>query len=203
MKVFNLQHIEQMDKLFRTNFINCLSGFKSLNLVGTISTNGQTNLAPISSIIHVGAHPPLMGMLLRPHTTPRHTLENIKEMKCWTLNHVHKGIYQNAHQASARYKKDESEFHKVNLTEEYGTRLKAPYVKESHIKIGLELEESFFLNCNNTNLIIGRVQEVILPEGVILKDGFIDVEKSGTLTVSGLDSYHKTELVERLPYAKR
>jgi hypothetical protein len=40
--------------------------------------------------------------------------------------------------------------------------------------------------------------------GVHLKtpDGFVDLEKAGTLTCSGLDSYHKTARIARLSYAK-
>ncbi len=34
---------ERMEKNFRTLFFNTLSGFKSLNLVGTISSQGQNN----------------------------------------------------------------------------------------------------------------------------------------------------------------
>ncbi|MCJ8275234.1 MAG: flavin reductase family protein, partial [Bdellovibrionales bacterium] len=49
--------------------VNSLSGFKSANLVGTQSKDGQTNLAMFSSFFHLGANPPLMGFVLRPHST--------------------------------------------------------------------------------------------------------------------------------------
>ena len=36
----------------------------------------------------------------------------------------------------------------------------------------------------------------------IENDGFIDLEKAGSVTVSGLDSYHVTKKLARLSYAK-
>ena len=36
----------------------------------------------------------------------------------------------------------------------------------------------------------------------VLEDGFVDIEKAGSMTVSGLDSYHKTNRIARLSYAK-
>lgn len=77
MKLY-VQDIESMDKRYRTNFVNSLPGFKSANLIGTISHSGIPNLAIFSSVIHVGASPALMGMLFRPVSVPRHTYQNIK-----------------------------------------------------------------------------------------------------------------------------
>ena len=77
--LFNASDIANMEQRYRANFINALSGFKSANLIGTISKSGQHNLAIVSSVFHIGAHPPLMGMIMRPHTVPRDTLQNIKD----------------------------------------------------------------------------------------------------------------------------
>ena len=201
-KLICLDEINKMNKGFRTNFINSLSGFKSLNLAGTISTSRKiTNLAPISSVIHVGANPPLIGMLLRPDSVPRHTLENIRENGFWTLNHVNKDLFKKAHQCSARYDDNISEFHAVNLKEEFHN-FPAPFVEEAKIKIGLELTEEHTLKSNGTHLLVGKVHKVYLPENTIEDDGFISLEKAGSLTVSGLDSYHFTTQLQRLPYAK-
>ena len=87
-----VQDFDTIEKRDRARFINSLSGFKSLCLVGTKDSQGQSNLAPISSVFHIGADPALMGMIFRPHSTPRHSLENIIETKCFSLNHVHKDI---------------------------------------------------------------------------------------------------------------
>ena len=44
MKIINRADIDGMEKRFRTTFINCLSGYKSPLLVGTINADKQTNL---------------------------------------------------------------------------------------------------------------------------------------------------------------
>ena len=201
MKITN-ENILQFEKLYRTNFVNSLPGFKSANLIGTISKDGKTNLAIFSSVIHVGANPPLVGMLVRPASVPRHTYTNIKETNFFTINHINKEIYKQAHQTSARYDKDISEFDECDLTPEYSETIKAPYVKESKIKIGCRFVEEHLIKSNDTIFLVGEILEVIIPDGSLLSDGYVDIEKAETIAISGLDSYHETKKISRLSYAK-
>jgi flavin reductase (DIM6/NTAB) family NADH-FMN oxidoreductase RutF len=196
------ENILNSEKLYRTNFVNSLSGFKSANLIGTISLEGKTNLAIFSSVIHVGANPPLMGFLMRPVSVERHTYKNIKETNYFTINHNNKEIFKKAHQTSARYEKDISEFDEVDLTPEYSETIKAPYVKESKVKIGLRFLEEQEIKSNGTIFMVGEIKEIILPNDIIFTDGFVDIEKAGTIAISGLDSYHDTKRIARLFYAK-
>ncbi len=199
---FSTDHILQMETRTRAAFINSLSGFKSASLIGTIDSKGNTNLAVFSSVIHLGSNPALIGFINRPDTTSRHTLENIMETNCFTINHINKTIYKEAHQTSARYSKTISEFEATGLTQEFSTLLQAPYVKESAIKYGLEFVEKHELKINGTILIIGKVIEVVIPENCLLSHGAIDIEKAETITISGLDTYHATLKLSRLTYAK-
>ena len=194
--------ILEMDNRRRAAFINSLSGFKSASLIGTIDSNKNTNLAIFSSVFHLGSNPSLIGFINRPDSISRHTLENIMQTNCFTINHINKDIYRKAHQTSARYPKDNSEFNAVGLTPEFSKLVKAPYVKESFIKYGVEFAEKHDLKINDTILIIGKVIEVIMPEDCLLTNGAIDIEKAGTITISGLDSYHTTQYLSRLTYAK-
>jgi flavin reductase (DIM6/NTAB) family NADH-FMN oxidoreductase RutF len=200
MKKFDENDFALMEKQFRTNFINSLSGFKSVNLVGTISKEGLTNLAIFSQVFHIGANPALMGVLVRPDSVRRHTLENIEATHFFTLNHITAAFYKQAHQTSARY--EISEFDACGLTPAYGERHLAPYVQESPLKIGLECVEKHLLNINGTILVIGKVVEVITSLDCVGNDGYIDIEKAGSITCSALDSYHTTQKLARLSYAK-
>jgi len=199
---FSENDILQMETRIRAAFMNSLSGFKSASLIGSIDSKGNSNLAIFSSVIHLGSNPALIGFINRPDSTNRHTLENIMDTKCFTINHINKEIYRKAHQTSARYAKDLSEFDATGLTPEFHKLLPAPYVKESHIKYGLEFAERHELKINGTILIIGQVREVIIPENCFLPHGAIDIEKAETITISGLDCYHTTDLLSRLSYAK-
>ena len=197
---FLTEDILSMEGLFRRNFVNSLTGFKSVALIGTVSGRGDHNLAIFSQIIHVGASPPYLGVLFRPHTVTRNTFENIMESGSFTINHILPEFVLAAHQTSARY--TGSEFEATGLTPEFSTHLKAPYVRESIIKMGLELVEVQKIKANDTELVIGAVREVMIPANVIGKDGFIDLEAAGTITCSGLDSYHSANKIVRLSYAK-
>lgn len=201
-KQFSLNDIMSLDQRYRATFINSLGGFKSVCLIGTKNNNNQTNLAVFSSIVHIGANPPLIGFVVRPDITERHTLENILENKFYTINHINEKIYKQAHQTSARYERAISEFNTTCLTEEYRNNFFAPFVKESHIQLGMEFKEKHDFTINGTSFIIGEIKEVYFPTECLQVDGFLDLELANTITCSGLDSYHTTKKTERLPYAK-
>ena len=198
----NKQQIEAKDDRQRVLFINSLSGFKSANLVGTANKDKHSNLAIISSVVHLGANPALLGMVMRPHSVPRGTLENILNTGVYTLNHVHAEIYQQAHQTSARYPEDVSEFDAVGLEEQWEDGFAAPFVKESHIKLGMQLREQHHLAINGTEFIIGEIVSIEVPDELVAEDGFISLEKANTVAVSSLDTYHSTNLLGHLSYAK-
>jgi flavin reductase (DIM6/NTAB) family NADH-FMN oxidoreductase RutF len=191
-----------MDSRYRARLINSLSGFKSINLIGSINEQGQTNLAIFSSVIHLGASPALVGFIMRPSSVERHTLENIQQTKQYTINQVGKNFWQAAHQTSARYERNECEFEKVGLTAQFIDNRSAPFVKESQLKYAVTLKEILPIALNETLFIIGEITDIICEENVIQPDGYIDIESLGTVTASGLDSYHLTHRLSRLSYAK-
>lgn len=194
--------IQQIEHRKRTALINSLSGFKSINLIGTVSRERKTNLALFNSVIHLGADPALMGFISRPHSVERHTIENIAQTKFFTINHVTADIFEKAHKTSARYPREQSEFEAVGLTAVYKNNFAAPFVEESKIQIGLELKETVAVKSNNTLLIIGEIIDLYFPENIWLEEGVLDIEKAETLTGSALDGYHTTKLIKRMKYAK-
>ena len=196
------EQIMNMEKQERVHFANSLGGFKSVGLIGTKNKSNQTNLAIVDSILHIGSNPPLFGIVFRPGVVERHTLENILETGFYTINHINEKIHKQAHQTSARYDRDCSEFDETGLIPEYKNGFLAPFVKESNVKLAMEFKEKVTLSINNTVLIIGEVKDVYFPENCLQKDGFLDIEKAASLTCSGLDSYHKTTRISRLSYAK-
>ncbi len=194
--------IDGMEKRFRANFINSLSGFKSANLVGTKDADGHPNVSIVSSVIHLGSNPPLLGMVMRPPSVPRHSYENILETKVFTLNHVGKGFFMEAHQTSARYNKEMSEFTATGLTEEYLNGWEAPAVREAHVKLGMRLVEDIHITHNDTRFIIAEIEWVHLQDELLQPDGFVDLFAAEGICISGLDSYHSPSPLGRLEYAK-
>lgn len=202
MKRFQGTDIKELEKRYRTNLINSLSGFKSVNLIGTVDEAGRTNVSVFSSIVHLGANPALMGFIMRPVTVTRNTYENIMAKGYYTFNHITTDFYKKAHQSSARYPADVSEFEAVGLRAEFKNDFPAPFVAESPVQIGLAFREQIEIPINGTILMIGEVQELYVPENYLADDGYLDIEAAGTITVSGLDSYHATQRLARLSYAK-
>lgn len=189
-----------MPKRQRAQFINSLSGFKSANLIATQDKQGNTNIAIFSSVVHLGASPALVGFIMRPDTGQRHTLDNIIETQFYTINQVSERFYQQAHQTSARYPKDDSEFDMTGLQCDRINNV--PFVKESALKYVVKLKEILPIPLNNTQMVIGEITDVLCEEKALKEDGYIDIEALQTVTVSGLDSYHTSQRLSRLNYAK-
>lgn len=202
MRRFTSESIAAMDKSFRVNFVNSLSGFKSSNLIGTADRDGKTNLAIFSSAVHLGADPALIGLVSRPRSVERHSVENLLATGFYTINHVNRRILKSAHQTAARYDREISEFQAVGLTPEFRNGFHAPFVMESQLSIAMKLLECKHIEINNTEFIIGEIQEVFMRNDVVKPDGYVDIEQLGTIAATGLDSYHITERIGRLSYAK-
>ncbi|MFV7785733.1 flavin reductase family protein [Shewanella marisflavi] len=200
-------HIDQnqlaeMEQRYRAHLVNSLSGFKSANLIGTISESGQTNLAIVSSVFHLGADPALVGFISRPNSVARDTLSNIIATSSYTINQVNSDIWQQAHQTSARYQPQQCEFAEVGLTPEYYQEVQAPFVAQSQLKYGVKLESYQRIELNQTFLVIGSITDILLDDVALKNDGSIDIEQLNSVCVSGLDCYHRTERLGRLSYAK-
>ena len=210
----NQQEIQGLDKEFRRAFINSLAGFRQAVLVGTQSAAGKTNLAIFNSLIHLGANPALFGLINRPDSVQRDTLQNIESQGVYTLNYVAGADYQKAHQTSARYPQGVSEFEQVGFQEQYRPSLEAPFepqltppfpapfVAGAMVQIGMKFEERVDLQINGTVLLIGSIQSVYIDDALVAADGFVNLSEAGVLVSQGLDAYFTTSPLGRLPYAK-
>jgi len=202
MKSFSIEQIKLMDRFTRTHFINTLSGFKSVSLIGTINKLGQTNLAIFSNLVHIGADPALIGFVNRPMEAAPHTLANIQATEFYTVNHVHQEIYAKAHQTSAKYPEHISEFDAVGLTPLFRPGISAPFVGESPIQYVLKLEEVIPIKLNGTFLVVGSLQQAFIPEEIMDEDGYLSIEKANSLCSLGINGYYETKFLDKLPYAK-
>lgn len=194
--------IDSMQSRFRATMINSISGYKSIILVGTRSEEGISNLAPFNSVTHIGSNPPLIGMIARPQTEEHQTLKNIKETGYYTLNQVHESILNQAHQCSAKYDANTSEFDAVGFNEQYSESSTVPYVEESLLKMTLKLVDIIPIPLNGTSLVIGEIVEILIGDCKIEEDGYVHVEELGIVASLGLDGYLNVSPITRIPYAK-
>ncbi len=200
--IISSSDIKEYNSRYRATLINSLAGFKQVALIGTQSENGQTNLAIFSSLIHIGANPPLWGLIFRPNTVQRDTLSNILATQYYTINYVSSSFFKQAHQTSAKYPSTVSEFESVGLKPEYIQGFEAPFVEEGIVKIAMKLEQTIPIPLNETILLIGSLQFIEINENMVKIDGFVDLSQEETLLSSGLDAYYSSKKLGRLKYAK-
>ena len=202
-KHFSVNDIGELDRLERLNLINSVTGFKSANLIGSIDSVGNTNLTIFSSVFHLGSNPAFIGMIVRPLVGMRHTYENIIETGYYTVNHVGSEIIENAHYTSAKFEKEESEFDACKLTQQFVGDFRAPYVRESKLKLGVKLVDDVLIESNQTRLVIGSIEHIYIEGDVIRNNGSVDLESLGSVCISGLDTYHQVQKGTSFPYAKK
>ncbi|GAC1371518.1 MAG: flavin reductase [Hymenobacter sp.] len=201
MRHITAADITGFERIYRLNLVNGLPGFKPANLVGTARPDGATNLAVFSSALHLGSDPPLLGLVTRPTTVPRHTYQNLKSSGCYTLNHVPVSLAAPAHYTSADFGPDVSEFDACGFTPVWRDDFPAPYVAESALSIGLRLLEEHAIS-NGTVLLVGTVEHVYLREDGLRADGTLDLAALDDACISGLDSYHAVQAPVRFGYAR-
>ncbi|MEP4077108.1 flavin reductase family protein [Haloferula sp.] len=202
MTTIDSSDIAQLDKLTRVQLATSLPGVKPVALIGTINDQGQTNLAPFSSVVHLGSNPVLLGMVTRPDVVERHTLANIVKSGGWTINHLTPEIVEQAHHCSARYPHDVSEFEATGLTPHFENGIPFPFVSESPFRLALELEDLIDIPANGTKMVVGRVTCIQLPGESLSEDGQLDLPGMGLVASTALDTYFTVSHLARHPYAK-
>lgn len=193
---------QALSKVPRLNLINSCMGYKSANLIGTISKNGNYNLAVFSSVTHLGSDPALVGFILRPTTVPRHTYSNIKETHYFSVNAISDSFIQKAHQTSANYEQGVNEFEVTGIEMETKIDSSVPFVKSSPVQLLCRYVNEYLIEENGTIHIIASIEKIFVQDELLEEDYWIRLDKGNVVAINGLDGYAKTELIERLPYAR-
>ncbi|WP_288954974.1 flavin reductase [uncultured Polaribacter sp.] len=202
MAFFNFNDIQSLEKIYKINLINSCSGFKSANLLGSISKEEIPNVAVFSSVTHLGSNPPTLGFILRPTTVPRNTYKNIKDTAVFTINHIYEDIIDDAHHTSAKYAEAISEFDVTNLEEEYKGNFKAPFVKNAPVQMSMKFVEEIYVPSNDVMLIVAQIQELYIKDELLEKDGLINLSKGNIATINGLDTYAIPKFKKQLSYQR-
>lgn len=200
--IFTQQKIENWDQVFRLKMMNSITGYKGVHLIGTQNKDGVLNLGLFSSVFHISSNPALVGVMVRPNTVPRHTLENIRLNKEFTINQVQAKFVKQAHYASAKWDKEESEFDRCNLNAQFVEGINAPFVLESDLKFACKLEEEIELTSYNSILLVGSINYGDVSDECINDDGQLDLEKINSVCVTGLNQYSFPKKLSYLPYAR-
>ena len=199
---YTRDHINDLEKIKKINLINSCSGYKSANLIGSISKEGITNVAVFSSVTHLGSNPPTLGFIVRPTTVPRDTYKNILESGIFTINHVYEDILEDAHHTSAKYEEEISEFDITELEAEYHNDCKAPFVKGSPVQMEMRFVEEYHIKSNNVIHIIAEIKNLYVKDDILQEDGFLDLVKGKVAAINGLDTYAVAKNSSRFDYQR-
>ncbi|MFT5820667.1 MAG: flavin reductase (DIM6/NTAB) family NADH-FMN oxidoreductase RutF [Crocinitomix sp.] len=197
------EDIRNASHKFRLNLINSISGIKPANLIGTVSSINGNNLAVISSVVHLGSDPALLGFIMRPTLEIRRdTYNNILENGCFTINHMQENMIERAHYTSVKFPAEVSEFDACELEAEFLNDFPAPFVTESLVKIGLKHIETVNIQANQTMMIVGEVQDIYLPKENIDDRGYLTLDAMNTAGIGGLNFYYSIKKIAEFPYAR-
>jgi flavin reductase (DIM6/NTAB) family NADH-FMN oxidoreductase RutF len=199
---YTRDQINNLEKIKKINLINSCSGYKSANLIGTISKEGITNVAVFSSVTHLGSNPPTLGFILRPTTVPRDTYKNILESGIFTINHIFEDIIEDAHHTSAKYEEVISEFDITGLEDEYYNDCIAPFVKGSPVQMEMKFIEEYHIKSNNVIHIIAEIKNLYVKDDILNEDGFLDLAKGKVAAINGLDAYAIADNNTRFNYQR-
>ena len=199
---YTREDINGLNKIFRINLINSCSGFKSANLLGSISSEGNTNVAVFSSVTHLGSNPPTLGFILRPTTVPRNTYKNIKETGVFTINHIFEDILEDAHHTSAKYPENVSEFDVTNLETEFKGDCIAPFVKGSPVQMKMRYVDEYLIKTNDVIHVIAEIEELYVQDHLLQEDGFVNLTEGKVAAINGLDAYAVANNYTRFSYQR-
>ena len=194
--------IENLDRKYRLNLINSVTGIKPANLIASRSLSGKDNVAIFSSVVHLGSSPAQLGFVMRPQgDEPRDTFANIQETGYYSINHISASFIKEAHYTSAKLARGVSEFERMNLTKEELASFPAPFVQESFVKIGMKFVEALPLS-NACTFIVGDIVLLNCPDEALNELGQLDLEHYNCAGISGLNTYYKFKKLASFPYVR-
>lgn len=202
LKRIDRPEIEKMDRIPRLNLINSCTGYKSANLIATISNEGRTNVAVFSSVTHLGSDPALISFTLRPTAVPRHTYQNIKAYGYFSVNHITAEQIAAAHHTSAAYPEEISEFDQTDLQPIFHNDCPVPFVKGSPVKLLCKYVNEYLISENGCILMVASIEAVFYEEELLSSDYWLQLDKGNVVAVNGLDGYALPQLLERFPFAR-
>ncbi|GCD79240.1 flavin reductase family protein [Schleiferia thermophila] len=179
------------DKYFKINLFNTVSGIRSVWMIGTADSRGRKNLGLFNSVVHIGANPPLLGVVFRPESVRRHTLENIRSTGFFTFNSINQAILDLAHKTSLKYSDQEDEFDILGFTPFYFPNHTTPAVEDSPLKILLKRKEEHLIEANKTVFVVGEIINLAVDNSsAVDENGCIRHDLLNHAAISGLNDYY-------------
>ncbi len=167
---------------------------RPIAFASTVDGAGRVNLSPFSYFNLFGINPPTL--VFSPNNrvrdnTPKHTLENLRDVPEVVVNLLDYRLVQQASLASTEYPKGVNEFGKAGLTEAPSERVRPPRVAECPVAMEALVREIVTMGPGggSANLVICEVVLIHVSEKILNEHGQIDPRKTDWVARLGGDWY--------------
>ncbi|MBC7891183.1 MAG: flavin reductase family protein [Sphingobacteriaceae bacterium] len=167
---------------------------RPIAFASTVDGAGRVNLSPFSYFNLFGINPPTL--VFSPNNrvrdnTPKHTLENLREVPEVVVNLLDYHLVQQASLASTEYPKEVNEFGKAGLTEAPSERVRPPRVAECPVAMEALVRDIVTIGSGggSANLVICEVVLIHVSERLLNENNQIDQKKTDWVARLGGDWY--------------
>ncbi|MCM1103366.1 MAG: flavin reductase family protein [Clostridium sp.] len=128
-------------------------------LISVADKDGKPNLFTASWVGTVCSEPPMVSVSVRPERYSYHMIEETGE---FVINLTTKKLARAADYCGVRSGRDENKWERAGLTPVKGTKVRAPYVKESPVNIECRVTNKLALGTHD--MFIGTVEAVLVDD---------------------------------------
>ena len=145
-------------------------------LISTVDGKGKVNAAPFSFVMPVSMNPPLLAFSAGHD---RDTLANIMETGEFVVNIPPEEILDKLWICSKGFPRGVNELGEAGLTAKESERVKPPHVEECIAWLECKLE--FEKDAGDHVIVVGKVLDAGVREGILKENGNLDVKKARAL----------------------
>jgi len=164
--------------------------------ISTISSAGQTNLAPFSFFQGVCSRPPtlMFSGAINRQGLKKDTVVNIGQVPEFVVNIVPFALAEPMNLTAAPLPHGESEFEKFNIATAPSLKVRPPRVAAAPVAFECKLDRivDFGDGPSGSNVVFGTILCAHVAESVLGTDGQIDPHKLDTIGRMGGDNYVRT-----------
>ncbi|RHY22542.1 hypothetical protein DYB32_009582 [Aphanomyces invadans] len=164
---------------------SCVECHDYVAQISTLSENGVSNLAPYSFFTVASTFPPVLSVTqVNPRVgVDKDTLSNLRQTKECQVNLVTQDLIEVMNGSCANYPRDVSEFEAVGIEAVEGTRVNAPGVAKSLVRMECTLRDVVSIGNSSVmylDVVHFVVNDAVAGDGRIVDDAlFVGVGKVG------------------------
>jgi flavin reductase (DIM6/NTAB) family NADH-FMN oxidoreductase RutF len=163
------------------NPLNALVSPRPIGWIGTLSADGEENLAPFSYFNAFSADPPLVGFAPNAKASgdgAKDSLANVRAVPEFTVSIVSADLAEAMNRTSAVLPHGDSEFRHAALTSAPSRGVRPPYVGEARAALECRVFDIVSLPARpggrHSHLVLGEVVGIYIDDALI-RDGRVDV----------------------------